>query len=507
MPQNVIILFYPYVEKTNHNQNIPYSLLYLERALRDLDVEVLLLDERIHPNYEEIIIQNKDNLVLAGVSCMIGYQIVGAQHFTELIKKHTNSPILWGGWFPTAFSEIVLSEKSIDYICIGQGETPLRELAINLLNKEKPKQITGIVTSIKQLKDANKLNLKSLKTLPKINLKLIDINKIIDLNGKVEKVNRGTDYIATMGCPYNCSFCNLPFIYDKKWFHIPIKQIISDLIYLKHNANITHITFSDDNFFVTRSFVLELCTEIIEHKINITWEANAHVKLFLSRFNDKDIAFIKKAGCVKLKFGAESGDQNILNLIDKKTTVAENFKMLKVLNKHKINSRIYTMIAFPEAPKRDTNLTLSFITKAKLMYPNIDVNINVFKPVPKTALYTLAQEYGFNYPKTIPKLLNFLNEEMTYPWHNINYNKLVYVYSNVNYHFLNKNICNNKYKLQEKISCYFIKSLFKISTLFRLKFNCWEKPLGALLYLFLINKRYRNNGTEDVGITKLRNNN
>jgi anaerobic magnesium-protoporphyrin IX monomethyl ester cyclase len=506
MKPDTVILFYPFVEKSNHNQNIPYSLLYIERAIRDLNIKIILLDERIHPNYEEIIIKNKDRILLSGVSCMIGYQIVGALRFTELIKKHTNSPVLWGGWFPTAFSEIVLREKSIDYICIGQGEIPLRELTLNLLNKKVSKKVSGIITNIEQLKDYNKMSFQSHNKLPEIKLELIDINKIIDINGQIKKGFRGTDYIATMGCPYNCSFCNLPYIYDKKWFHMPINHIISHIIYLKKNADINHITFSDDNFFVNKSFVIDFCNKLMERNISITWEANAHVKLFLNHFKDNDIALIRKAGCVKIKFGAESGDQDILVLINKKITVEDNFRMLKKLKKHDISARIYTMVAFPTNPQRDTKLTFSFITKAKLMYPNIDVNINIFKPVPKTALFELAQKHGFNYPETIPKLLDFLNKEMEFPWHKKNYNKLVHVYSNVYYHFLGKNICTTKSYIYEKIGCSFMKTLFYLPTLLRLKINYWDNQLGPLFYLFLINKRYKSNNIENVGITKLRRN-
>ena len=46
-----IILFYPKVEKYNHNNNIPYSLLYLERSIRELNLNIIIIDEKTTPSF------------------------------------------------------------------------------------------------------------------------------------------------------------------------------------------------------------------------------------------------------------------------------------------------------------------------------------------------------------------------------------------------------------------------------------------------------------------------
>jgi len=429
MDKNVVILFYPLVESTP-SQNLPYSLLYLERALRNMPIKLILIDERCFPDYENIIEKHKNNLLIAGVSCMIGYQILGALRFSELIKKIADAPVIWGGWFPTVFSEMVLKEIAVDFICIGQGELALPSLISNLLENKEVHHIDGIYSKNQAFVFPDKLTLNPFYELPSINFNLIDINRIIDYNKPIPYPYRGTDYIATIGCPYDCSFCNLPVVFKKNWFSKPVDQVISDIKYLVQKANISNITFSDDNFFAKKSFVIEFCEKLTASEMPITWEANAHIKLFMNNFNDEDIQKIKKSGCVRIKFGAESGDQQILDLLNKHITVDDNFNFVRLLKKHNISARMYTMVLFPGKPVKDFNKTLSMIAKARLIYSQLDANIDIFKPVPKTKLYALAQLSGFDYPDNISDLLKFFNKDILYPWHqNVNYlNKITSVY-------------------------------------------------------------------------------
>ncbi|GAI46718.1 unnamed protein product, partial [marine sediment metagenome] len=68
MEKNVIILFSPIGFKKL--PSIPYALLYLERMIRDLNLKIIIIDEKLNNNYFPVIEQYKNNLILAGVSSM-----------------------------------------------------------------------------------------------------------------------------------------------------------------------------------------------------------------------------------------------------------------------------------------------------------------------------------------------------------------------------------------------------------------------------------------------------
>lgn len=503
MNKKVIILFYPLVERNEIIQNLPYSLLYLERAIRDLDIEIILIDERLTPNYTEIIIEKRENLFLTGISCMVGYQLVSALKFTSFVKENTKSKVIWGGWFPTVFTNLIYNKPEIDFIAIGQGELVLRKLIINILNNITTHNIEGLISKQDKIENFEPTKLKQFNQFPDINFELAKINEIIDINGKVEKGKRGTDYIATIGCPYNCSFCNLTYIFGQRWYHKSVEEIIRDLKEIIRIGQVSHITFSDDNFFVKKKFVRELCLKLIEKKINITWEANAHVKTFLNQFEYEDVELIKKAGCTKIKIGAESGDQTILDLINKQTTVKQNLDLIKILKKYDIKLRYYVMVAFPPSPEKDIALTLTMLAKAKRDYKHLDVNINVFKPIPKTKIYSLAEKYNFSYPNNLEELINFFGKKIIYPWHTRDYMKDLFCFSEVYFRFSTISGYRNYYSYV-KILYFFINIFFFLEVQIRILFNYWRKPITANLFLKFIGRPYKEIDSDKIAIFKSR---
>jgi radical SAM superfamily enzyme YgiQ (UPF0313 family) len=418
MQKKAVLLFFPLVEAKDPPSNYPWALIYLERMIRNPHIDVILIDERLQPDYTRTVKEVAGRIIFSGVSVMVGYQIVGALKFSKLIKSLSDAPLIWGGWFPTAFPDLVLNDTEADYICVGQGEQPINLFTEKLLNRQKPQDIPGI--NYKQngqiINNPNK-NLCNPNQFPKSDLSLIDFNKLIELNGNVTDKNRGADYLATVGCPNKCSFCNLALVFGSKWYQKPITEIIDDIIYLKQYANIQHLTFSDDNFFVSKSFVIEFCNALINKNINITWEANAHIGNFLKQFTDYDIDTITRSGCTRIKIGAESGDQMVLDLIQKNINVKDVLKIVKLFKKHKIHTRLFTMVCFPINPERDFRKTLDLILKAKLIDPNIDVNVNFYKPIPKTTMFSICIEHGFSYPQTINGLVDFFSDKFIAPWY------------------------------------------------------------------------------------------
>ena len=94
--------------------------------VRHLDIEVILIDERLNKDYIDIIRKINRRLLFAGVSSITGHQIVGGLKFSEAVKSITGAPVIWGGWFPTVFPEMILNDGYADYVCVGQGEVPFR---------------------------------------------------------------------------------------------------------------------------------------------------------------------------------------------------------------------------------------------------------------------------------------------------------------------------------------------------------------------------------------------
>ncbi len=503
--KKTVILFFPLLESNNVASNVPYALLYLERMIRHLEINIILIDERLTKDYEKIIEDNANNLLFAGVSSMIGYQITGAIKFSKKVKSVSSSPIIWGGWFPTVFPEMILKENYVDYICIGQGEIPFQMFTEHLLNQKNVDEINGIgYKTNNELKINFASKLSNPINYPKINFDLIDINALINYNGKVETGFRGIDYIATLGCPHNCAFCNLVYIFGRSWFPKEVNEIITDLKYFKSKYDISYVSFSDDNFFANKKFILELCNSIIDSELNIEWEANANPNSFLKTFSDEDINIIHKSGCKKIKIGAESGDQEILDLINKKTFVKNNLEIVRKLNKHNIDIRYFTMVCFPINPDKDFKMTLNLIGKAKLINRNLDVNINLFKPIPKTELYDLCLKHGFKYPENTDDLIVFFANKFTAPWYKSDYHKQLDDFINFYLPFTNP-FFFMKFPLKLRLFAFILNIVIFPILFLRIKLNFMKFPFEARLFKKMISSGLDNNYLNSVSTFKSRN--
>jgi len=503
--RKTVILFFPLLESQNVASNIPYALLYLERMIRHLDIKIILIDERLNKDYEKIIEENAESLLFAGVSSMVGYQITGAIKFSKKVKSLSSSPIVWGGWFSTVFPEMILKEDYVDYICIGQGEIPLLMFTEHLLKQESVADINGIGYKIN---NELKINFVSKLTnpieFPKINFDLIDINALINYNGIVEIGNRGIDYIATLGCPNNCAFCNLVYIFGRKWFAKEVSEIITDLKNFKSKFSISYVSFSDDNFFANKKFILELCYVLIESDLNISWEANAHPNAFLKIYSDEEIEIIRQSGCKKIKIGAESGDQEVLDLINKKTYVKNNLEIVKKLKKHHIHIRYFTMVCFPLNPDKDFKMTLDLIGKAKLIDRNLDVNINLFKPIPKTELFELCVERGFKYPDSTNELVDFFAKKFTAPWYKSNYHSQLDNFINFYLPFANP-FFFMKFPLRSRLFIFILNMVLYPVILLRIKLNFMKFPIEAILFKKIVGLQFDKNYLNSVSTFKSRN--
>lgn len=486
MHKKTIILFFPLLDSMNVHSNYPWALIYLERMVREMDVEVILIDERLVSDYTSIIQNAADNLLFAGISAMVGQQIANGINFYKTFKTISNAPVIWGGWFPTVFPEMLLRDGYADYVCVGQGEKPFQAFTEKMISGTDVTDIAGIgrikngeivITPNERLTDPS--------MFPRADLSLININHLIDINEKVGFGYRGADYLATIGCPYNCSFCNLALVFGRKWFAKTISEIFSDLKYLKEHANVSHITFGDDNFFAGKNFIKEFCNEMIKSGLSLTWEANAHAGFFLKHFKDNDVQLMYNSGCRRIKVGAESGDQEVLDLLNKKTDIKDNLKIVKLLKRYKIQTRFFTMVCFPINPDRDFWKTLNMIGKAKLIDRSMDANINYFKPIPKTPLYQLCLDSGFKYPITCEGLIDFFSKKYTAPWLKKDYQKSLDDF--VNFYFL---LADPKYFLRapaKKRLFVFLMNIFFFPAIYlRFKFNLMKIPIEARIFKRLL---------------------
>ena len=99
---------------------------------------------------------------------------------------------------------------------------------------------------------------------------------------------------------------------------------------------------------------------------------------------------MKETNCQQVFFGVESGCQTILDAVNKRTTVEQNEKAIRMAKEAGLFVSISIIIGYPDETKDMLRQTLDFIRRAE---PD-DVYLCVATPYPGTELRRVVEEMG-----------------------------------------------------------------------------------------------------------------
>jgi len=142
----------------------------------------------------------------------------------------------------------------------------------------------------------------------------------------------------------------------------------------------------DEVMFLNKTWLFEFLNKY-KQKINVPFVCEARANLL----NEENIIELKKAGCVCIRIGLETGSNYLRNKVLKKNLTNEQIeKATKLIKKYKILLETYNMVALPRETLKDAFQTLKLNKKIKADY----AWCAVFQPYPKTDLADLAIKDG-----------------------------------------------------------------------------------------------------------------
>jgi radical SAM superfamily enzyme YgiQ (UPF0313 family) len=166
-----------------------------------------------------------------------------------------------------------------------------------------------------------------------------------------------------------------------------VKNVIEELKKLRKDFNIDSVWFADDTFTVNPTWVKSFCRELRKLKwADFKWACQSRV----NTCSPDLLKEMKKAGCVQLDFGVESGSVKVLKILKKDITpqkVIEAFEMSKKAGFLRFASFI---IGTPGENEEDIQMTFDLVKKIKPDYADFFFAV----PYPGTELYKLAKERG-----------------------------------------------------------------------------------------------------------------
>ena len=368
----------------------PLGLLYISTFLKknmpDADITVIdcLAQNISYSELEERIITfNPDVVGISAFSvCLI--DVLKVARLAKSINKNTH--ICIGGPHLFIYPKQTLQFPEVDSIVIGEGEYVFFEL----IKQIREGNLTGGVDGLYLKSDLKNKDFKKAKMVDIDNLPFFDID-FVERKFYYSAVGRHRNVITLLssrGCPYSCTFCDVPY---KVYRGRKIESILEE-IKLRLNQGFKEIFFYDDTFNVNPQRVIDLSLQIIKHNLKFEWSFRGRVNSVTFEM----LKIAKEAGCTRIHFGIETSTDEGLRQLKKGITIEQIEKVLAWCCQLKITTIADFIIGLPFEQSRED--IIGNINRLIKFGPDFGM-FNVLQPIPGSEIYESGIKRGIIDPK------------------------------------------------------------------------------------------------------------
>lgn len=365
----------------------PLGLLYLSAYLKKNEYDTQVIDaEALRLTNDEVIKKLTDfspDVIAISMTTVAYHSTVALAE--QINAKFAKLPIIVGGAHVTANPKQTMKCRCFSFGILREGEETLVELLTAIFAKKTDfTAIKGIV--FRDNKDQIKITeprgyIKNIDQLPYPDREALSDIKLYRPPVGCYRENFSVSMITSRGCPYQCVFCdNNTFGRKIRWFSP--EYVVREIEYILKKYGAKEISFVDDTFPANRKRFIRILEMFKEKRLRFSWTCMANV-------NDLDeelLKMMKATGCWQIAVGIESGDNKILKLIRKGTTVEKVKKVVETADELGIIMKGFFMLGHPG----ETRKSLAKTIKLGLELPLTDLTCTIVTPIMGTELYEMA---------------------------------------------------------------------------------------------------------------------
>ena len=324
---------------------------------------------------------------IACFSCTTGEHL-WALETAKKLKTLFDVTTVFGGPHPTFFPDMI-EEPQVDAVCRGEGDYPLLELVKSIDKGVNSQSIKNFYFKKKNgavVKNELAQLIENLDDLP------YPARDIYDKYPEFQK-NPTKHFIASRGCPFNCSYCYshiLRDMYGGKGKFIRFRSpdhVIAELKHTKERYALRTAFFDDDVLIFNKKWLFEFL-EKYKKEIRVPFICNVQAAVMTDEIAKK----MREAGCFRISMGVETGDETLRRTVLKKNvTDKQIIDAAYNLRKNGIKILTNNMMCLPGETVEQAFKTIKINIKIGTEYPWC----SILQPYPDTEIEKYAIENGF----------------------------------------------------------------------------------------------------------------
>ena len=381
LPQ--VLLINPTIT-ARRSARFPLAVMSLARALEGRYAATVLdgnIDRDFVATAQRLVRERR--FAAVGVTIMGGPQLRSGIAVSRGIRAVAPQlPIVWGGAFPTNCPQAALNVDYVDYAVRGQGEDTFAEL-LSALAQPGPSSL-GSISGLSWRSDAqivhNKLRPFSAASLAH-RLPYEQLANPQQYLSHTYLGRRTAGYQAALGCRFRCTFCGVAAMYRGK-MALPSGARLEEDLRLLTRLGADAIQFYDHNFFDREVDMVPLL-EVLA-RFELPWWCFARSDAVVN-MSEASWELLRKSRLRMAYIGAESPSEWLLHEVRKGTHLDQTLAAVEVCRGHGVTPELSFMLAPPQDPEGETEKTFEFIRLIKRRYPDVEIMIYIYTPLPAPA--------------------------------------------------------------------------------------------------------------------------
>jgi len=380
------------------------------------DIEFYHIDAN-RPRYEDVLAHIRERAPgVIGISAVVSTAYAYTKRLTLDIKAMLPDTLVVVGGNLAASAEILLKRTGTDLCALGEGERVFLNVVRRAESTRRPgdfKDIPGLALLDERGEMVNTGYETALDRAEVYDLDWEDLARSCDLDWyivpafdgdkcfrhgfrqdpRTYEPHRRNKRIITIpsakGCVARCTFCHR---WDKGVRYVPVDNLRQRLTALVDKYDVGFIQVGDENFGTDRRWLKEFCA--LMREFDFLWKVGG---MRVNCVDEDTILLMKESGCTYIAYGMETGSERMLEIMEKKTSIADNRNAMKWTIEAGLSTPIQIVLGMPGETPDTVRETIDFCTYGLTLSPDQNPNelsVNYAQALPGTPLYEFARSTG-----------------------------------------------------------------------------------------------------------------